>query len=101
MAGIAPGWEAVIGLEVHVQLATKSKIFSGASTRFGAEPNSQACPVDLGLPGVLQVEALAHRLRSQNLSVFLDRWYLTPWKSWPKALEETLARCQAVAVCIG
>ena len=48
-------WEAVIGLEVHVQLATKSKIFSGAATTFGAEPNTQACPVDLGLPGVLPV----------------------------------------------
>lgn len=49
------GWEPVIGLEVHVQLNTDSKIFSGASTRFGAEPNSQACAVDLGLPGVLPV----------------------------------------------
>jgi len=48
-------WESVIGLEVHVQLATVSKIFSGASTRFGAAPNTQACPVDLGLPGVLPV----------------------------------------------
>ncbi|WP_136255317.1 Asp-tRNA(Asn)/Glu-tRNA(Gln) amidotransferase subunit GatB [Onishia niordana] len=48
-------WETVIGLEVHVQLATQSKIFSGASTAFGAEPNSQACAVDLGLPGVLPV----------------------------------------------
>jgi len=48
-------WESVIGLELHVQLATKSKIFSGASTTFGAEPNAQACPVDLGLPGVLPV----------------------------------------------
>ncbi|HJN50075.1 MAG: Asp-tRNA(Asn)/Glu-tRNA(Gln) amidotransferase subunit GatB [Pseudomonadales bacterium] len=48
-------WEAVIGLEIHVQLDTRSKIFSGASTKFGAEPNSQACPVDLGLPGVLPV----------------------------------------------
>ena len=48
-------WEAVIGLEVHVQLATQSKIFSGASTAFGAAANSQACPVDLGLPGVLPV----------------------------------------------
>ncbi|MBZ9557209.1 MULTISPECIES: Asp-tRNA(Asn)/Glu-tRNA(Gln) amidotransferase subunit GatB [unclassified Modicisalibacter] len=48
-------WEAVIGLEVHVQLATQSKIFSGASTAFGAEPNTQACAVDLGLPGVLPV----------------------------------------------
>lgn len=48
-------WETVIGLEIHVQLATKSKIFSAASTAFGAEPNTQACAVDLGLPGVLPV----------------------------------------------
>ncbi len=48
-------WETVIGLEIHAQLATKSKIFSGASTAFGAEPNTQACAVDLGLPGVLPV----------------------------------------------
>jgi aspartyl-tRNA(Asn)/glutamyl-tRNA(Gln) amidotransferase subunit B len=48
-------WETVIGLEVHAQLATKSKIFSGASTAYGAEPNTQACAVDLGLPGVLPV----------------------------------------------
>ena len=48
-------WEAVIGLEVHVQLATKSKIFSGSSTAFGAEPNTQANAIDLGLPGILPV----------------------------------------------
>jgi len=48
-------WESVIGLEVHVQLATRSKIFSGASPAFGAAPNTQACAVDLGLPGVLPV----------------------------------------------
>lgn len=48
-------WETVIGLEVHTQLATKSKIFSGASTAFGAEPNTQACAIDLGFPGVLPV----------------------------------------------
>ncbi len=48
-------WETVIGLEIHSQLATNSKIFSGASTAFGAEPNTQACLVDLGLPGVLPV----------------------------------------------
>ena len=48
-------WETVIGLEIHVQLATESKIFSGASTKFGAEPNTQACALDLGLPGVLPV----------------------------------------------
>ena len=48
-------WETVIGLEIHSQLRTKSKIFSGASTAFGAKPNSQACAVDLGYPGVLPV----------------------------------------------
>ncbi len=48
-------WETVIGLEIHAQLATKSKIFSAASTAYGAEPNTQACAVDLGLPGVLPV----------------------------------------------
>jgi len=48
-------WETVIGLEVHAQLATRSKIFSGAATAYGAEPNSQACLVDLGYPGVLPV----------------------------------------------
>ena len=48
-------WETVIGLEIHAQLATSSKIFSGASTAYGAEPNTQACAVDLGLPGVLPV----------------------------------------------
>lgn len=59
-------WEVVIGLETHAQLATKSKIFSGASTAFGAEPNTQACAVDLALPGVLPVlnrEAVAHAIR--------------------------------------
>jgi aspartyl-tRNA(Asn)/glutamyl-tRNA(Gln) amidotransferase subunit B len=48
-------WETVIGLEIHVQLATNTKIFSGASTAFGAEPNTQACAVDLALPGTLPV----------------------------------------------
>ena len=48
-------WEVVIGLEIHVQLNTKSKIFSGSSTTFGAEPNTQASLIDLGMPGVLPV----------------------------------------------
>ena len=48
-------WEVVIGLEVHAQLSTESKIFSGASTAFGAAPNAQACAVDIALPGVLPV----------------------------------------------
>ncbi|MFQ6021375.1 MAG: Asp-tRNA(Asn)/Glu-tRNA(Gln) amidotransferase subunit GatB [Acidiferrobacterales bacterium] len=48
-------WEPVIGLEVHTQLLTQSKIFSGASTKYGTEPNTQACAVDIALPGVLPV----------------------------------------------
>ena len=48
-------WEVVIGLETHVQLQTKSKIFSGAATAYGAEPNTQACEVSIALPGVLPV----------------------------------------------
>jgi aspartyl-tRNA(Asn)/glutamyl-tRNA(Gln) amidotransferase subunit B len=48
-------WQPVIGLEIHAQLATRSKIFSGAATAYGAAPNTQACAVDLGLPGVLPV----------------------------------------------
>ena len=59
-------WEVVIGLETHTQLMTKSKIFSGASIAFGANPNVQACPVDLALPGTLPVlnkEAVNHAIR--------------------------------------
>jgi len=48
-------YEMVVGLEVHVQLRTRSKTFCGCSTRFGAEPNSALCPVCLGLPGALPV----------------------------------------------
>ncbi len=60
------GYEVVIGFETHAQLATKSKIFSRAPTAFGAEPNTQACAVDLALPGTLPVmnrEAVAHAIR--------------------------------------
>ena len=59
-------WETVIGLEVHAQLNTSSKIFSGAATAFGAAPNTQACAVDIALPGVLPVlnrEAVAKAIR--------------------------------------
>ena len=64
-------WEVVIGLEIHVQLATRSKIFSGASTAFGAKPNTQASAVDLGLPGVLPVvnEAVFPRAVAFGLSI--------------------------------
>ena len=65
------GWEVVIGLEIHTQLATKSKIFSAASTAYGAEPNTQACLVDLGYPGVLPVlnEEVVHMAAMFGLSV--------------------------------
>ncbi|HUS24022.1 MAG TPA: Asp-tRNA(Asn)/Glu-tRNA(Gln) amidotransferase subunit GatB, partial [Candidatus Binatia bacterium] len=55
MSAATQGWEPVIGLEIHCQLLTKSKIFSGASTTYGAAPNTQADAVTLGLPGVLPV----------------------------------------------
>ena len=48
-------WETVIGLEIHVQLSTKTKLFSAADTKFGSEQNTQVDLVDLGLPGVLPV----------------------------------------------
>ena len=54
-AKLIQGYEVVIGFETHTQLATRSKIFSRASTAFGAEPNTQACAVDLALPGTLPV----------------------------------------------
>ena len=65
------GWETVIGLEIHSQLATKSKIFSAASTAYGAEPNTQACLVDLGYPGVLPVlnEEVVHMATMFGLAV--------------------------------
>jgi aspartyl-tRNA(Asn)/glutamyl-tRNA(Gln) amidotransferase subunit B len=82
-------WEVVIGLEIHAQLATKSKIFSGAATTYGAEPNTQACAVDLGLPGVLPVlnqEAvkmaikfgLAIDAELSNPSIFARKNYFYP-----------------------
>jgi len=83
------GWEVVIGLEIHAQLATASKIFSGSSTRYGASPNSQASLVDLGYPGVLPVlnrEAvrmaikfgLATGCRISPRSVFARKNYFYP-----------------------
>ncbi len=64
-------WETVIGLEIHVQLATRSKIFSGAACAYGAEANVQACAVDLGLPGVLPVlnEAVIHNAIKFGLAI--------------------------------
>jgi aspartyl-tRNA(Asn)/glutamyl-tRNA(Gln) amidotransferase subunit B len=83
------GWEAVIGLEVHAQLLTESKIFCGCSTRFGAPPNSQVCPICLGHPGVLPVlnrhavelglrVALAIGATVEAASVFARKNYFYP-----------------------
>jgi aspartyl-tRNA(Asn)/glutamyl-tRNA(Gln) amidotransferase subunit B len=82
-------WEPAIGLEIHAQLATHAKIFSGASTAYGAAPNTQACAVDLGLPGVLPAlnEAtvrmavkfgLATQARIAPRSVFARKNYFYP-----------------------
>lgn len=64
-------WEAVIGLEIHLQLMTRSKLFSGAATTYGAAPNVQACAIDLGLPGVLPVlnESALHMAIKFGLSI--------------------------------
>jgi len=88
-APLVRGHEVVIGIETHAQLSTASKIFSGASTRFGAEPNTQACAVDLALPGTLPVLnrgaverairfGLAVGARIAPLSVFARKNYFYP-----------------------
>src|SRR5438552_1301624 len=82
-------WETVIGLETHVQLRTKSKMFCGCSTAFGAPPNTHVCPVCLGLPGALPMlnrtavdlairAALALGCTIRNTSIFARKNYFYP-----------------------
>ena len=85
-------WETVIGLEVHTQLLTASKIFSGASTTYGSEPNTQACAVDIALPGVLpvmNVEAARMAIKfGLAIGAEINRHSVTDWhKRIPKGFE--------------
>ena len=91
-------WETVIGLEVHVQLATKSKIFSGSSTTFGSQPNTQASALDLGMPGTLPVPneeafrqaimfGLAINAKIEKCSIFERKNYFYP--DLPKGYQTT------------
>ena len=98
-------WEAVIGLELHAQLATKTKIFSGAPTAYGAEANRQACAIDLGMPGMLPVlneRAVRYAIRLglaleadvAGRSVFARKNYFYP--DLPKGYQISQYECPVV-----
>ena len=72
-------WEIVIGLETHAQLSTRSKIFSGAATAFGAPPNTQACAVDVALPGVLPVLNVGAVERAIRFGIAVGATINRPW----------------------
>ena len=94
-------YETVIGLEIHIQLNTKSKTFCSCSTEFGAPPNTHTCPVCLGLPGALPVlnedvvrkgvaAGLALNARVEGHSVFARKNYFYP--DLPKAYQIAMAQ---------
>src|SRR5437879_13893846 len=98
MSGAPIDWETVIGLEVHAQLLTRSKMFCGCATRFGAAPNSQTCPVCQGMPGSLPVvnrravefgirTALAFNCRGNEARRFARKHYYSP--ALPKTFQIT------------
>ena len=102
-SGTANNWQVVIGIETHAQLSTRSKIFSGASTAFGAEPNTQACAIDLALPGVLPVlNRAAETARSVSVWRSVPKWrrsrYLrartTSTRTCRKAIRSASSNCR-------
>src|SRR5216684_756514 len=114
-ASVREKYEAIIGLEVHVQLLTKTKIFCGCSTAFGAPPNTNVCPVCLGLPGALPVlnrEAVAMAIKAglaldcriNHDSIFARKNYFYP--DLPKGYqismyEQPLAQHGQIALLTG